>query len=60
VIAVVEPDADELARVIDGGVQATLLAAWLTGSHLPALVASTMVASMSWVADPPSRKPRVL
>ena len=31
-----------------------------TGWNLPAWSLSTMAASMSWLATPPSRKPRVL
>src|SRR3989304_5767698 len=38
----------------------TAPAGWATGWSFPALVASIIAASTSWVATPPSRKPRVL
>ena len=34
--------------------------AWATGWNLPPRAASIMAVSMSWLALPPSRKPRVL
>src|SRR6185295_11207364 len=43
-----------------GACSRTAPAGWVTAANLPLLDASSMAVSMSWLAAPPSRNPRVL